>query len=109
MRSSWRLAVSVLAALRSAAALFGLGAAALAGSNASSGPDPVPAPIRLMSLDPHNAQSSFRAPGFTLTDQRDRPVSLSSLRGKAAVLVFFDNHCHELCPAVLPAHSCCGH
>lgn len=100
VRSSWRVAVNVLVAFGGAAALIGLGAAAFAGSNASSGQDPGPAPalIRLMSLDPLNAQSAFRAPGFTLTDQRDRPVSLSSLRGKAVVLVFFDNHCHELCP-----------
>ena len=99
VRSSWRVAMSVLTALGGAAALSGLGAA-FVGSNASSAQDPGPTPalIRLMSLDPLNAQSTFSAPGFTLTDQRDRDVSLSSLRGKAVVLVFFDNRCHELCP-----------
>lgn len=100
VRSSWRAAVSTLALLGGVATLFGLGTAAFAHSSASSAQDPGPAPalIGLMSLDPLNPQSTFRAPGFTLTDQHDRPVSLSSLRGKAVVLVFFDNHCHELCP-----------
>ncbi|MDA8315968.1 MAG: redoxin domain-containing protein [Actinomycetota bacterium] len=100
VRSSWRVAVSVLVSLGGAAALIGLGVAAFAGSSVSSAQEPGPAPalIRLMSLDPLNAQSSVRAPGFTLTDQRGKPLSLSSLRGKVVVLVFFDNHCHELCP-----------
>lgn len=40
------------------------------------------------------------APGFTLTDQNGRPVSLASLRGKAVVLTFMDPHCTDVCPII---------
>lgn len=38
------------------------------------------------------------APGFTLTDQRGRRVSLGSLRPKVVVLVFLDPVCTSECP-----------
>ena len=41
-----------------------------------------------------------RAPGFTLTDQRGRTMSLASLRGKVVVLEFMDPHCTDICPIV---------
>lgn len=40
------------------------------------------------------------APGFTLTDQAGKPVSLASFRGKAVVLTFMDSHCTDVCPIV---------
>ncbi len=40
------------------------------------------------------------APGFTLTDQSGRPVSLASLRGRTVVLTFMDSHCTDICPLV---------
>lgn len=40
------------------------------------------------------------APGFTLTDQSGRAVSLASLRGKTVVLTFMDSHCTDICPLV---------
>ena len=40
------------------------------------------------------------APGFTLTDQDGRTVSLSSFRGKVVVLEFMDPHCTDICPIV---------
>jgi cytochrome oxidase Cu insertion factor (SCO1/SenC/PrrC family) len=40
------------------------------------------------------------APGFTLTDQNGRPVSLASFRGKTVVLTFMDPHCTDICPIV---------
>ena len=40
------------------------------------------------------------APGFTLTDQRGSPVSLSSLRGKAVALTFLDPVCTSDCPLI---------
>jgi cytochrome oxidase Cu insertion factor (SCO1/SenC/PrrC family) len=40
------------------------------------------------------------APGFTLTDQYGRRVSLASLRGRAVVLTFMDPHCTDICPIV---------
>ncbi len=51
----------------------------------------------LMQLSPVPA---MRAPGFTLTDQYGRSVSLASLRGKAVVLTFMDPHCTDICPIV---------
>ena len=41
-----------------------------------------------------------RAPGFTLTDQAGRTMTLSALRGKAVVLEFMDPHCTDICPIV---------
>jgi peroxiredoxin len=36
------------------------------------------------------------APGFTLTDQDGRTMSLSSFRGRAVVLEFMDPHCTDI-------------
>ena len=55
------------------------------------------AQINLMGLSPVPARS---APGFTLTDQNGRTLSLSSLRGKVVVLEFMDPHCTDICPIV---------
>jgi cytochrome oxidase Cu insertion factor (SCO1/SenC/PrrC family)/thiol-disulfide isomerase/thioredoxin len=41
---------------------------------------------------------SGRAPDFTLRDQFDRPVSLSSFRGRVVVLAFNDSQCTTVCP-----------
>ncbi|MHB1506044.1 MAG: SCO family protein [Sulfobacillus sp.] len=42
--------------------------------------------------------SGHLAPGFTLTDQFGRPVTLSQLRGKTVVLAFIDSQCVTICP-----------
>jgi cytochrome oxidase Cu insertion factor (SCO1/SenC/PrrC family) len=55
------------------------------------------AQINLMGLAPVPVRS---APGFTLTDQDGRTLSLSSLRGKVVVLEFMDPHCTDICPIV---------
>jgi len=55
------------------------------------------AQINLMGLSPVPARP---APGFTLTDQDGRTLSLSSLRGKVVVLEFMDPHCTDICPIV---------
>ena len=55
------------------------------------------AQVNLMGLSPVPART---APGFTLTDQDGRTVSLSSLRGKVVVLEFMDPHCTDICPIV---------
>jgi len=39
-----------------------------------------------------------KAPGFRLTDQFGRTVSLSSLRGHVVVLAFIDSRCATVCP-----------
>jgi len=53
--------------------------------------------VNLMGLSPVPAR---QAPGFTLTDQDGRTLSLSSLRGKVVVLEFMDPHCTDICPIV---------
>jgi len=55
------------------------------------------AQINLMGLSPVPVRP---APGFTLTDQDGRTLSLSSLRGKVVVLEFMDPHCTDICPIV---------
>jgi cytochrome oxidase Cu insertion factor (SCO1/SenC/PrrC family) len=55
------------------------------------------AQINLMGLSPIPVRS---APGFTLTDQNGRTLSLSSLRGRVVVLEFMDPHCTDICPIV---------
>lgn len=40
------------------------------------------------------------APGFTLTDQDGRTVSLAGSRGRVVVLEFMDPHCTDICPIV---------
>jgi cytochrome oxidase Cu insertion factor (SCO1/SenC/PrrC family) len=51
----------------------------------------------LMELSP---VPGVTAPGFTLTDQDGRTLSLASLRGKVVVLEFMDPHCTDICPIV---------
>jgi cytochrome oxidase Cu insertion factor (SCO1/SenC/PrrC family) len=40
------------------------------------------------------------APGFVLTDQAGRTMSLASFKGHAVVLEFMDPHCTDICPIV---------
>ena len=40
------------------------------------------------------------APGFTLTDQAGRALSLASFRGRVVVMEFMDPHCTDICPIV---------
>ena len=49
-------------------------------------------------VDPGTSLPSPAAPGFTLTDQSGRPVSLRQFRGKAVVLAFVDSRCTTVCP-----------
>jgi cytochrome oxidase Cu insertion factor (SCO1/SenC/PrrC family) len=53
--------------------------------------------VNVMQLTP---LAKLQAPGFTLTDQRGRTMSLASLRGKVVVLEFMDPHCTDICPIV---------
>ena len=72
------------------------------GSLAAIRPSGIPASIstslvNLMGLSPVPARP---APGFTLTDQDGRTMSLASFRGRAVVLEFMDPHCTDICPIV---------
>ena len=53
--------------------------------------------VQLMGLSDLPGQS---APGFTLTDEHGRAVSLSGFRGKAVLLAFMDSRCTEVCPVL---------
>jgi cytochrome oxidase Cu insertion factor (SCO1/SenC/PrrC family) len=53
-------------------------------------------------LDP-GVRLSAMAPGFRLTDQFGKRVSLSSLRGKVVVLAFNDPKCTTICPLTTTA------
>jgi cytochrome oxidase Cu insertion factor (SCO1/SenC/PrrC family)/thiol-disulfide isomerase/thioredoxin len=63
-------------------------------------------------LDP-GTHLSGPAPDFTLTDESDRPVSLSSFRGKVVILAFNDSQCTTICPltttAMVDARAMLGH
>ena len=82
----------------------GIGTAvAIAGSSTapapiSSGPERVSNP----QLDP-GARLSAVAPGFTLTDEFGKRVSLRSLRGKVVVVSFNDPECTTICPLTTTA------
>jgi cytochrome oxidase Cu insertion factor (SCO1/SenC/PrrC family) len=54
-----------------------------------------PGTVSLMRL---STAPDVPAPGFTLTDQDGRVMSLSSFRGKAIVLEFIDSRCTSTCP-----------
>lgn len=41
---------------------------------------------------------SMTAPDFSLTDQDNKPVSVSALRGRVLAITFLDSHCKQLCP-----------
>jgi cytochrome oxidase Cu insertion factor (SCO1/SenC/PrrC family) len=51
----------------------------------------------LMQLSPVQVAT---APGFTLTDQSGKPISLAGFRGHTVVLTFMDSHCTDICPLV---------
>src|SRR6185312_7662043 len=40
------------------------------------------------------------APGFTLTDQCGKQVSLSPFKGKPVVVTFMYTHCPDVCPLI---------
>ena len=57
-------------------------------------------PILAQALDGSSAPLDFRAPAFTLTNQRGRTVSLASLHGKVVLLTFLDPVCTSDCPLI---------
>ena len=102
-RGRLRFAASLAAAVLAAAAAVTVFAVMRAGTGATlERPSGIPASvtdaqINLMELSPVPARP---APGFTLTDQDGRTLSLSALRGKVVVLEFMDPHCTDICPLV---------
>lgn len=91
------------AALASVALLLG---AALFGSRLLAGPaTSTPTPLRVSraaltnpAVDPGTALPGGAAPGFTLTNQFGRRVSLASYHGDVVLLAFIDSQCTTVCP-----------
>jgi cytochrome oxidase Cu insertion factor (SCO1/SenC/PrrC family) len=80
----------------SAVAVILIGAAPMAVAAADRTADPIIAEA----IAGSTATLDIPAPGFQLTDQNGRPVSLSSLRGKAVLLTFLDPVCTTDCPII---------
>ena len=56
--------------------------------------------ILAQAIDGDSSPIDIPAPGFSLTDQNGRPVSLSGLRGKVVLLTFLDPVCVTDCPLI---------
>ena len=67
---------------------------------APTGQKPAGIPVAAVSLMQLSPVSAGRAPGFTLTDQDGRVLSLSGFRGKVVVLEFMDSRCAGICPLI---------
>jgi cytochrome oxidase Cu insertion factor (SCO1/SenC/PrrC family) len=93
------LAAAVAAAVAGSAA-FALARASHHGPAQPLRPSGIPASIstRLANLMELSPLPRLAAPGFTLTDQSGRTMSLSGFRGKVVVLEFMDPHCTDICP-----------
>lgn len=65
---------------------------------ASTNPDATPLITEAVDGSPNLVD--VPAPGFTLTDQHGRKVSLASLRGKTVALTFLDPVCTSDCPII---------
>jgi cytochrome oxidase Cu insertion factor (SCO1/SenC/PrrC family) len=89
--AGWR---SVAAA--GALAVILLGAAPMASAAASRTADPILA----LAIAGDSSRLDLPAPGFSLTDQRGRTVSLDSLRGKVVLMTFLDPVCTTDCPII---------
>ena len=57
-------------------------------------------PILALAIAGNSASLDLPAPGFTLTDQDGRTVSLASLRGKVVLMTFLDPVCTTDCPII---------
>ena len=66
-------------------------------------------PILAQSVDGSSAPMNSPAPGFTLTDQDGRKVSLASLHGKVVLLTFLDDTCTTDCPLIAQEFRQAGH
>ncbi len=79
-----------------AAAVILVGAAPMAAAAANRTADPILAEA----ISGDTTALDIPAPGFQLTDQNGRTVSLSSLRGKVVLLTFLDPVCTTDCPII---------
>jgi cytochrome oxidase Cu insertion factor (SCO1/SenC/PrrC family) len=73
-----------------------IGAAPMASAAANRTADPILA----LAIAGSSANLDLPAPGFSLTDQDGRTVSLASLRGKVVLMTFLDPVCTSDCPII---------
>jgi len=73
-----------------------LGAVPMAAAQAA----PAASTILAQSIDGGGSPIDLPAPGFSLTGQDGRPVSLAGLRGKVVLLTFLDPVCVTDCPLI---------
>jgi cytochrome oxidase Cu insertion factor (SCO1/SenC/PrrC family) len=79
-----------------ALAVIVLGAAPMAAAAADRTADPILA----LAIAGDSSPLDLPAPGFSLTDQAGRTVSLDSLRGKVVLMTFLDPVCTTDCPVI---------
>jgi cytochrome oxidase Cu insertion factor (SCO1/SenC/PrrC family) len=79
-----------------AVAVIVIGAAPMASAAANRTADPILA----LAIAGDSGRLDLPAPGFSLTDQRGRTVSLASLRGKVVLMTFLDPVCTTDCPVI---------
>jgi cytochrome oxidase Cu insertion factor (SCO1/SenC/PrrC family) len=79
-----------------ALAVILLGAAPMAAAAANRTADPILA----LAIAGNSSQLNLPAPGFALTDQDGRTVSLASLHGKVVLMTFLDPVCTTDCPII---------
>jgi cytochrome oxidase Cu insertion factor (SCO1/SenC/PrrC family) len=79
-----------------ALAVIVLGAAPMAAAAADRTADPILA----LAIAGDSSRLDLPAPGFSLTDQAGRTVSLDSLRGKVVLMTFLDPVCTTDCPII---------
>ncbi len=79
-----------------ALAVIVLGAAPMASAAVNRTADPILA----LAIAGGSTSLDLPAPGFRLTDQNGRPVTLASLRGKVVLMTFLDPVCTTDCPII---------
>ena len=79
-----------------ALAVILLGAAPMAAAAVNRTADPILA----LAISGDSTSLNVPAPGFSLTDQNGRTVSLASLRGKVVLMTFLDPVCTSDCPII---------
>ena len=79
-----------------ALAVILLGAAPMAAAAVNRTADPILA----LAISGNSTSLNLPAPGFSLTDQNGRTVSLASLRGKVVLMTFLDPVCTTDCPII---------
>ena len=83
-------------AVAGAVAVIVLGAAPMASAAANRTADPILA----LAIAGDSGRLDLPAPGFSLTDQRGRTVSLAGLRGRVVLMTFLDPVCTTDCPII---------